>query len=56
MELTRLISLKLLKEIFVLKNILFLQELLLGDSTKAREALGWKPKYDFDVSIKFVLD
>lgn len=27
-------------------------DLLLGDSTKAREKLGWKPKYDLDSLIK----
>lgn len=27
-------------------------DLLLGDSTKAREKLGWKPKYDLDALIK----
>jgi GDPmannose 4,6-dehydratase len=26
-------------------------DLLLGDSTKAREVLGWKPKYTFDSMI-----
>ena len=24
-------------------------DLLIGDSTKAREQLGWKPKYDLDI-------
>ena len=27
-------------------------DLLLGDSTKAREQLGWKPKYDLPALIK----
>ncbi|MGE5822416.1 MAG: GDP-mannose 4,6-dehydratase [Nitrososphaerota archaeon] len=27
-------------------------ETLLGDSTKARTVLGWKPKYDFDALVK----
>jgi len=26
-------------------------ELLLGDATKAREVLGWEPKYTFDTMI-----
>ena len=26
-------------------------DLLLGDSSKAREVLGWKPKYTFDSMI-----
>ena len=31
------------------------QDYLLGDSTKARTELNWKPKYDFDVSIPLYL-
>ena len=40
--------------VFVFVNVvlfLFLQEFLLGDCTKAQTKLGWKHKYDFDVSI-----
>ena len=42
--------------VFVCINVvlfLFLQEFLLGDCTKAQTKLGWKHKYDFDVSIMF---
>lgn len=31
-----------------------IKELLLGDSTKARKHLGWKPNVDFPVSTKSV--
>jgi len=31
-------------------------DLLLGDSSKAREILGWKPKYDFESLIKEMVD
>ncbi len=30
------------------------QELLLGDSTKARNKLGWKPSVDFPVSSHYL--
>lgn len=31
-------------------------ELLLGDSTKARETLGWKPEISFDELVKLMVD
>ena len=31
-------------------------DLLIGDSTKAREQLGWKPKYDLDMLITDMLE
>jgi GDPmannose 4,6-dehydratase len=31
-------------------------ELLIGDATKARTVLGWKPKYDLDMLIKEMID
>ena len=31
-------------------------EELLGDSTKAREKLGWRPKYSFDALVKEMVD
>ena len=32
------------------------KDLLIGDSTKAREQLGWKPKYDLDMLITDMLE
>ena len=29
---------------------------LLGDSTKAKTTLGWKPKYTFEMMIKEMID
>lgn len=31
-------------------------DLLIGDSTKARTTLGWKPKYDLDMLVKCMVD
>ena len=31
-------------------------DILLGDSTKARTVLGWKPKTSFDELIKLMVD
>ncbi|HKO60892.1 MAG TPA: GDP-mannose 4,6-dehydratase, partial [Pyrinomonadaceae bacterium] len=31
-------------------------DLLVGDATKAREKLGWKPKYSFDDLISEMVD
>ena len=31
-------------------------DLLLGDSTKAREKLGWKPKYDLQTMVKEMVE
>ena len=31
-------------------------DLLLGDATKAREKLGWKPKYDLDSLVKEMVE
>ena len=31
-------------------------DLLLGDATKARETLGWAPKYDFKTLIHEMVD
>jgi GDPmannose 4,6-dehydratase len=31
-------------------------DLLLGDSTKARKELGWKPKVGFDELVKLMVD
>ncbi len=37
--------------VLILTCSLCFQESLLGDCTKAKTKLGWKTKYDFDVSI-----
>ena len=31
-------------------------DLLLGDATKAKEVLGWKPRYTFDSMIEEMID
>lgn len=47
------------KEIIVVDPMYFRPaevELLLGDSTKARRELGWKPKYDLKMLVKEMVD
>jgi len=31
-------------------------ELLVGDASKAREKLGWKPKVDFEELVRMMVD